>query len=263
MSEPTLAPSAAAASFAPAAALTESSTLAYLRELNSSGSIKAISIDLDDTLWPIWPIIAKAEDALLQWLRIHAPLTAEKLDDVATVRALRKEINVLRPDLASDLSALRRESIRLALTRAGDDPSLAEPAFEVFFDARNQVEFFADALPALEFLAQRWPVVALSNGNANVKTIGIDQHFKASLSATGSGMAKPDARFFHVAAQALQVAPHEVLHIGDDALLDVRGAMEAGMHAVWLNRAGTSWIHGGQPPHVTVSSLAQLCEALS
>ena len=30
--------------------------------------IKAISFDLDDTLWPVWPTIGRAEEALAQWL---------------------------------------------------------------------------------------------------------------------------------------------------------------------------------------------------
>lgn len=237
--------------------------LAQLRALRRSGQIRAISIDLDDTLWPIWPTIAKAEGVLLNWLRQHAPATAVQLGDVSHVRALRHEIVALRPDLVSDLSGLRRESIRLALQRAGDDPTLAEAAFAEFFAARQRVDLFEDALPALQFLAARWPVVALSNGNADVHVVGIGQHFHASLSASLSGMAKPDVRFFHAAAQAADVAPEHVLHIGDDAQLDAQGAMAAGMHAVWLNRGGVAWPCEGRMPHVTVASLAQLCQGLA
>jgi putative hydrolase of the HAD superfamily len=234
-----------------------------LRQLQRSGRIRAISLDLDDTLWPIWPTIAKAEAVLLNWLAEHAPRTAAHLGDTARVRALRHEIVELRPDLRADLSGLRRESIRLALTRAGDDPALAEPAFDEFFAARQRVELFDDALPALQFLSQRWPVVALSNGNANVHVVGIGQHFCASLSASDAGMAKPDARFFHAAAEAAGVAPEHVLHIGDDAALDALGAMDAGMHAVWLNRGGVAWPHEGREPHITVASLSQLCQGLA
>ena len=234
-----------------------------LQRLRHSGQIRAISLDLDDTLWPIWPTIAKAEGVLLQWLAQHAPCTAEHLGDTDKVRALRHEIVTLRPDLKADLSGLRRESIRLALTRAGDDPALAEPAFDEFFAARQRVELFDDALPALQFLSQRWPVVALSNGNANVHVVGIGEHFRASLSASTAGMAKPETRFFQAAADAAGVAPEHVLHIGDDAQLDARGAMDAGMHAVWLNRTGVAWPHEGSMPHVTVASLAQLCQGLA
>lgn len=45
-----------------------------LQRLRHSGQIRAISLDLDDTLWPIWPTIAKAEGVLLQWLAQHAPV---------------------------------------------------------------------------------------------------------------------------------------------------------------------------------------------
>ena len=243
--------------------VTTDTAVETLQQLRRSGQIRAISLDLDDTLWPIWPTIAKAEAVLLRWLAEHAPATAEHLGDIAKVRALRHEIVELRPDLKADLSGLRRESIRLALTRAGDDPALAEPAFDEFFAARQRVELFDDALPALEFLSQRWPVVALSNGNANVHVVGIGQHFRASLSASDADMAKPDVRFFHAAAAAVDVAPEHVLHIGDDAALDALGAMDAGMHAVWLNRGGVAWPHEGREPHITVASLSQLCLGLA
>ncbi|MDB5930798.1 MAG: HAD-superfamily hydrolase subfamily variant 3, partial [Polaromonas sp.] len=35
--------------------------------------VKAVTLDLDDTLWPIWPTIERAEKALNGWLAAHAP----------------------------------------------------------------------------------------------------------------------------------------------------------------------------------------------
>ena len=220
--------------------------------------IKAISFDLDDTLWPVWPAIYRAEDVLLQWLQTHAPATAQRYPSTEALRALRVQLEAERPDLRYDLSAMRRESIRLALRQSGDDGDLAEPAFEVFFAARQQVDFYDDALPALERLAARFPLVALSNGNADVQRVGIGQHFRAAFSAHVFGAAKPDPRIFHAAAQSVGVAPHEVLHVGDDALLDVVAAVDAGMQAVWLNRQGHAWAHPTQP-HLTVTELGALC----
>ena len=43
--------------------------------------IKAITLDLDDTLWPIWPTIDRAEVLLQEWLARHAPATAELFVD--------------------------------------------------------------------------------------------------------------------------------------------------------------------------------------
>lgn len=224
--------------------------------------IRAITLDLDDTLWPIWPTITRAEDALQAWLSEHAPATAALSAAPGTLRELRNQMNTTRPDLAHDMSGLRRESIRLLLQRAGDDPALAEPAFEVFFAERHRVELFDDALPALEWLSSRYPVVAVSNGNADVHRVGIGAHFRASLNAHGFGAAKPDTSIFHAAAQAAGVAASQVLHIGDDAHLDGVGALNAGMQLAWVNREGHAWEHAPLAPHITVSELLALCRAL-
>jgi putative hydrolase of the HAD superfamily len=224
--------------------------------------IRAITLDLDDTLWPIWPTIARAEAVLLDWLATHAPATRALHASTTALRGLRDRVHQLRPDLHCDLGALRRESIRLALEQAGDDPRLAEPAFEVFFAERQQVELFDDALPALQYLSGRWPVVALSNGNADVLQMGLGRYFHASVSARDAGVAKPDARIFHQAAQVAGVTPSQVLHIGDDAQLDSLGALEAGLQTVWLNREGGEWPHGATTPHATVTGLHALCALL-
>jgi putative hydrolase of the HAD superfamily len=136
---------------------------------------------------------------------------------------------------------------------------LAEPAFEAFFAERQRVDLFDDALPALRFWSQRYPVVALSNGNADVHRVGIGQHFHASVSAQSLGVAKPHFRIFEAGAAAAGVQPHEVLHIGDDAHADGVGALAAGMQVAWLNREGHDWSHGDTRPHLEVRDLHQLC----
>ena len=219
--------------------------------------IQAVTIDLDDTLWPIWPTIERAEKALHDWLVDHAPMTAALFSNPAALREIRSEMTHARPDLKHDMSALRRESIRLALYRAGEDPLKAEPAFEVFFAERQRVTLFEDALPALEFLSQRYPLVALSNGNADVRRIGLERFFRASISAREFGVGKPDPRIFHAAAGAVEVMPDAILHIGDDATLDALGALNAGMQAAWLNRSDALWPHE-QEPQVTLTHLGEL-----
>lgn len=220
--------------------------------------VRAVSLDLDDTLWPIWPTIARAEQVLAQWLAAHAPRTAALYGSAQALREIREQVVGLYPEHAHDMGALRHAAIRLALRNAGDDEALADEGFAVFFAERQRVDLFEDALPALEFLATRLPVVAVSNGNADVERVGIGRYFKASLSARGMGIGKPDARIFHAAAQAAGVAPDEVLHVGDDALLDVVGALGAGLQAAWLNRGEHPWTQEVQP-HVRLANLRELC----
>lgn len=221
--------------------------------------IRAITLDLDDTLWPVWPTIARAEAVLQDWLQKNAPAAAVLSAQAEVKLAVRAEVNARHADRAHDLSYLRREAIRALLLKAGEHGDLAEAAFEVFFAERQRVQLFDDALPALAFWSARLPVVALSNGNADVHRVGIGEHFHASVSARETGVAKPDLRIFEAAARAAGVAPQQVLHVGDDAHLDAVGALAAGMQAVWVNRAGLAWSHGDSRPHLEVPDLHTLC----
>jgi len=205
--------------------------------LRRGDALKALTLDLDDTLWPVWPAIERAERELHTWLLQRANATALRFD-VAALRDLREQVAAENPHWGHDFTRMRRASLARALTLAGDDPSLAEPAFDVFFAARNRVELYFDARPALEALARRWPIVALTNGNADLHSIGLADHFIATVSACEFGTAKPDARIFHEACRVLNAQPNEVLHIGDDWALDVAGAHAAGMSSAWVRREG-------------------------
>lgn len=221
--------------------------------------VRAVSIDLDDTLWPIWPTIERAEKVLHDWLVERAPMAAALFSSPSALREIRNYMAEQRPELKNDLSAVRRESIRLALYRAGENPLLADEAFEVFFAERQRVTLFDDAQAALEFLSSRFPMVSLSNGNADLERVGIAPYFRAAISAREFGVGKPDPRIFHAAAGAVEVPPEAVLHVGDDATLDALGALNAGMQAVWVNRSDHLWPHELQP-HVTVANLTELCD---
>ena len=224
--------------------------------------IKAIGLDLDDTLWPIWPVITRAEAHMLAFLQPLAPAAAAVFADPVRRQALRAQVVRANPDVSHNMSVLRRESIRTALRDNGEDPSLAEAAFDVFFECRMQVQLYDDAAPALAHLAARYPIVAVSNGNADIHRVGIGQHFAANMSAHVFGVGKPDVRIFQAAAQAVGVAPHAVLHVGDDPALDVLGGLNAGMQTVWVNRGGQAWQHV-QQPHASVSDLTELCDLLA
>lgn len=222
--------------------------------------IRAITLDLDDTLWPVWPAIERAEVRLHEWLREHAPSTAAAHDRVS-LRRVRDGVAHERPDWAHDLSAIRLESIRRALHACGDDPALADAAFEVFFDERQRVDLYVDAAPALQRLAARFPLFALSNGNADLVRTGVAPHFVGGLSAREFGIGKPHAPIFHEACRQLGVPPHEVLHVGDDAQLDVEGALDAGLRAAWLRRSADARAPRGDPHHV-VADLIELAQRL-
>ena len=144
--------------------------------------IRAISLDLDDTLWPFAPIGDRIEMALHAWFAQYSPRTAERFP-ITEMRALRERVHDEFPQHEHDLGLLRRLTIERALRDSGDDPALASAAYAIFFRERNRVDFYPAACEGLERLAARVPVAALTNGNADLAAIGIAGLFRFQLGA--------------------------------------------------------------------------------
>ena len=223
--------------------------------------VRAVAFDLDNTLWDIEPVIERAEAHLIAWLREHFPLIPQRFP-LEAMRAARVALAAEQPHRAHDLTWLRIASLERHARECGYHDSLAERAFEVFFAARNRLEPYPDVQPALARLRARYLLATLSNGNADLGRIGLAAQFSVSLSAREVGAAKPDPRCFERLAQALELAPHQVLYVGDDPQADVEGARRAGLAAAWLNRSGRSWPHELACADLVVADCHELAELL-
>jgi putative hydrolase of the HAD superfamily len=224
--------------------------------------ILALTLDLDDTLWPVLPALECADREVDAWLRTHHPDVATRWP-IAAMRELRAQITAERLDLAHDFTTQRQLTLQRAFAACGLAEAPVETLWEIYYAARNRVQLYADALPALERIAARWPVASLTNGNADLERIGIHAHFHCHVCARDTGVAKPDARIFQAAAERLGVAPEHILHVGDDADLDVRGAREAGLRTAWINRERKPWPAGfGAPPDLDLPDMQALADWL-
>lgn len=199
--------------------------------------IRGLSFDLDDTLWDNRGVVPGAEAALHAWLAAREPRLTERYS-MEALRALYPEAVAADPRNSYDMASLRLWCLRTALCRVGGDPALAEPAFEVFQDARHRVPLAPELTAQLAALAARLPLVAVTNGTIDLKALGLDGYFVACINPGLAGAAKPAALPFLAGCQALGLAPGEVLHIGDDWRLDVTGALAAGLQAAWFNPTG-------------------------
>jgi len=223
---------------------------------------KAVLFDLDDTLWPIAPVIAEAELRLHAWLASHAPRVAERFS-IEQLRQARLALLAAEPAFHLDLGALRRAGLMAAFEAAGEDLAQVEHAMVHFFAARNAVLPFDDVLPGLLRLQGQVLVGSISNGNADLQAIGLAHHFQVSVAAHQFGVAKPDPAIFHAACAQLGVAPAEAVYVGDDILLDVRAAQQAGLRAVWLNRnASVAHLEHAVVPDATCANFDQLLDWL-
>ena len=230
-------------------------------DMHLTSHIQAITLDLDDTLWPVAPTIAGAEQDLLEWLCVHSPQTADLTRQIEVKKTIRQQVIAKHQDRLHDLGFLRREIIRESMRLAGDEPQLADAAYAVFDAARQRLTLFPGVEEALARLAAKYRLVAISNGTADVFVTPAGPYFDAAFKAHELGIAKPDARIYQAAITHLGLNPDQVLHVGDDATADAWGASQAGLQSVWVNPEGHPWTHESPKPW-TVRHLSDVADHL-
>jgi len=223
--------------------------------------VRAIAFDLDNTLWDVEPVLARAEERLFAWLERHCPRIARHVTR-EDMRRAREQLAHQEPHNAHDVTYLRLTALAVHAREHGYDECVASDAFAVFLAARNEVEIFADVTPGLVRLHGRYALASLSNGNADLARIGLDHLFAVSLNARQIGAAKPERRCFERLAQELALTPGEIAYVGDDPLLDVAAARAAGLRTVWMNRRALTWPAELAPADLVVGDCLQLAAAL-
>jgi len=223
--------------------------------------IRTITLDLDDTLWAIHPVIMRAERTLYEWLQAHYPRITEMFSAEALLQ-IRDDVVNECSEMRHDLSYLRRAVLGRIGDAAGYGDDYVDDAMEVFHAVRNDVEVFPEVRPALEALGSHYCIIAVTNGNANLDRIGIRDLFDDVVSAARAGAAKPDPRIFDAAVEAGGAAAHETLHVGDNPEIDVVGASRAGLRSVWVNRHGHDWPDHLQRPDGIVRDIGELLNML-
>jgi 2-haloalkanoic acid dehalogenase type II len=179
----------------------------------------------------------RIEDILRTWSELYHETT--QLEPFRTLREI-EELNLSR--------LLRQLEI-------GAD---AAPYVELFFKVTTTVELYPETLDVLNALDHVRRAV-LSNADLEhlaawnftlpVDFILISENLRAY---------KPHRLAFQKALEQLGLSPHEVLHVGDSDVDDVKGAKEAGLAVAWVNRDGRARRRGVPAPDFEIRDLREL-----
>lgn len=229
--------------------------------------IAAMTFDLDDTLYDNAPVIlrtAKETHAFMQ--AYHPALNQFTVEDY---QKLRDRLLVEEPDIYHDVTEWRRRAVELAMRHVGlADREAHEGARAVmahFAHWRSQITVPDETHSTLAALAEKIPLVAITNGNAEPHLFGLDNYFQLILRAGPDGRAKPYEDMYHLAAQKLNLPLNTLLHVGDDLTTDVAGAVRCGMQACWINLREGNLMHIRDSrllPTLEISRLASLTALL-
>ncbi|MFD6497342.1 HAD family hydrolase, partial [Streptomyces sp. NPDC060188] len=164
----------------------------------------------------------------------------------------------------TDWQGQRRERVRVFVGERLSDAD-ADAWFDRYVTHYETAwTLFPDVLPVLDRLVGSHRHAVLSNSSLLVqdrklRVLGVHDRFETILCAAELGVSKPAAAAFHAACDALRLPPHRVAYVGDHPEIDGRGAAEAGLLSVWIDRDGAHIAADGPPtgPH-RIASLAEL-----
>ncbi|WDV54794.1 HAD family hydrolase [Streptomyces coeruleorubidus] len=225
-------------------------------------SIRAVVWDVDDTLF---------DYTTADRLGMRAHLTAEGLlDDYDTVeQAITRWRQITDLQWArfaageATFEDQRRDRVRVFLGQDLTDAE-ADAWFQRYITHYEAVwALFPDVLPVLDALAASHRHAVLSNSSIHVqdrklRALGVHDRFESILCAAELGVSKPEAGAFLAACASLGLPPHQVAYVGDHPEIDGRGAADAGLLSVWIDRAGAyATIDPPVGPH-RIASLAEL-----
>lgn len=199
------------------------------------GPVRAVTFDVGGTLIEPWPSVGHiyAEVAAHHgW----TGMSVEALDRqfAAAWREL-KDFHHTRTEWADLVDAAFSGMIAIRPSRT------FFPELYARFSEPDAWQVFNDVVPTLDALASRGVKLGvISNWDERLRPLlrrlKLHDYFEAVVVSCDVGFAKPSAVIFEQAAEKLGLPPAAVLHVGDSAEMDLRGARAAGMQAVGLRR---------------------------
>ena len=227
------------------------------------GQIAALTFDLDDTLYDNRPVIDRTLLESLAFVRGYHP-ALDKFDG-HQLQQLKQTLLESEPDIYHDVTEWRRRALELGMRNAGlsaaDARAGADAAMANFAHWRSRIDIPQETHDTLAQLAEKWPLVAITNGNAQPELFGLNDYFRFVLRAGPDGRSKPFADMYHLAAERLDLPLGQILHVGDDLTTDVAGSIRCGMQACWIKPEGADLLQTADSrllPHIEISRLASL-----
>ena len=206
-------------------------------------SIKILSFDLDNTIYDCQSVLTKAENWFTDYLCDTFELGG-KCREYRFWKDIKSEVLKADPSLSDDVTYLRAVSLveafkRLRMPLAGGIKQ-AQELVELFIAKRSAGVIDDKVLKLLTDLHAKYPMFAISNGNLDKRVLKIDSFFERDYRPQiGTFRAKPHEDLFVQCARDNHVKIDEILHIGDDPLTDVCGAVNAGCRCAWVYRGYT------------------------
>jgi putative hydrolase of the HAD superfamily len=170
------------------------------------GQISALTFDLDDTLYDNRPVIDRTMHESLAFVRSYHPSLSQF--DAHELNQLRQTLLASEPEIYHDVTEWRRRALELGMLTPGSPPrgeSGGRCGDGKLRPLAQPIDVPQETHDTLAKLAEKWPLVAITNGNAQPELFGLSDYFRFVLRAGPDGRSKPFADMYHLAAERLNL----------------------------------------------------------
>jgi 2-haloalkanoic acid dehalogenase type II len=134
----------------------------------------------------------------------------------------------------------------------------AAPYVDLFFQVTTKVELYPETLGVLNALGHVRSAIISNADHEHLASWSFKWPVQFIVISEAVRAYKPQPLVFQRALEQLSLQPHEVLHVGDSDVDDVKGAKAAGLRVAWLNRTGRSRRPDVPPPDFEIRDLTEL-----
>ncbi len=128
-------------------------------------------------------------------------------------------------------------------------PKCAEPMLNIY----NVLDYFIN---------KNIKMGIVTNGNSNFQNTKIDKldfrkYMKTIIISEEVDIRKPDPKIFHLALSKIDSNNEKTLFVGDNPLIDIKGAIDSGLVSVWLSH-GQVWNIKHYIPGYIINDISEL-----
>ena len=135
------------------------------------------------------------------------------------------------------LRQIEEENLPRLLERFGVRADAA-PYVDLFFRVTTNIELYPETRRVLDELGPIRSAIVSNADHEHLAAWRFTLPVEFILISESIRAYKPHRLVFVRALERLGLAPHEVLHVGDSDVDDVKGAKAAGLRVAWVNRDG-------------------------
>ena len=205
-------------------------------------NIKVIFFDLDDTLVDS----RKAEkDASIEFKKLFKEfdnMGDEYFADLWHKIASRQYERYSRKEISYERNKINRIKEIFSIINIQKEDDEAEKIFKKYLTMyENNWKPFKDTKETLEVLKNKYKIGLITNGDSKqqrkkILLTGLDNYFDKPIISSEVDVSKPNKEIFEIACKKINEKPEKCLMIGDNYKLDIQGAANSGLNAIWINR---------------------------